>query len=106
MIHYVEEEQVCRSRMLLIHFGEKDAKDCGRCDYCLKKRESGLTNYQYGMLREKICRLLRDETSCRLNDLVDRIADEEADEDKVIRVIRFMVDSEELSLKDDRIGLN
>src|SRR5690606_10324096 len=32
MIGYVEEENVCRSRMLLIYFGEKNPKDCGHCD--------------------------------------------------------------------------
>ena len=103
MIHYVEEQEVCRSRMLLIYFGEKDPKDCGHCDFCLKKTESGLTNYQYQMWREKVLALLRQETSCRLNGLVDRVVDEEADTDRVIRVIRFMVDAGELSLHDDRI---
>jgi len=38
----------------------------------------------------------------RINDLVDSVADENAE--KVIRVIRFLVDMGELTLEDDRVS--
>ena len=37
MLHYVQSEAKCRSRMLLEYFGELDAENCGMCDYCLKQ---------------------------------------------------------------------
>jgi len=105
MIHYVEEQEVCRSRMLLLYFGEKEPKDCGECDVCRRKNESGLTNYAFRMLREKILSILEQESTFRLNNLVDQIADKVNGYEKVIRVIRFMADTGELLLHDDRISL-
>lgn len=36
MINYAFEENTCRSRMLLLYFGEKRVDNCGVCDYCVK----------------------------------------------------------------------
>ncbi len=102
MIGYVEEEAVCRSRMLLIYFGEKNPEDCGICDVCLKKNETGLSNYEFKRIREQAEALLSDGQVRRINDLVDSVADENAE--KVIRVIRFLIDTEELILEDDRVS--
>lgn len=38
MLKYVTSTDKCRSRMLLEYFGEKNVKDCGRCDACLAQR--------------------------------------------------------------------
>lgn len=37
MLDYCEGKE-CHSRFLLEYFGEKDAKDCGRCDVCISRR--------------------------------------------------------------------
>ena len=105
MIAYVEEQEVCRSRMLLIYFGEKEPMDCGECDVCRRKNESGVTNYLFRNLREKILSLMEPEPSYRLNRLVERVSEQDGSPEQVIRVIRFMVDTGELSLRDDRISL-
>ena len=41
MGQYVSADKYCRSRMLLYYFGEKDAKNCGRCDVCVEARKNG-----------------------------------------------------------------
>ena len=102
MIDYVEEEPVCRSRMLLIYFGEKNPRDCGICDVCLKKNESGLSNYEFNRIREQIEMLLDDGQPRRINDLVDAVVDENTE--KVIRVTRFLIDMGTLTLEDDRVS--
>lgn len=40
MINYASSSDKCRSQMLLEYFGEKDSKECGRCDVCVRKRKS------------------------------------------------------------------
>ena len=37
VLNYAQEENLCRSQMLLSYFGEKETKPCGKCDVCLKK---------------------------------------------------------------------
>lgn len=36
MLHYVESDHKCRSRLILEYFGESNAERCGICDFCLK----------------------------------------------------------------------
>jgi len=102
MIGYVEEEAVCRSRMLLIYFDEKNPRDCGCCDVCLKKNETGLSNYEFRRIKEQVEMLLGDGQPRRINNLVDSVTDENTE--KVIRVIRFLIDAGELTLEDDRVS--
>ncbi len=35
MINYAENNDICRSRLLLRYFGEKRSTDCGQCDVCI-----------------------------------------------------------------------
>lgn len=36
MLHFVQSDTKCRSRMILEYFGEFDSENCGMCDFCLK----------------------------------------------------------------------
>lgn len=40
MVEYAENEQFCRSQLLLAYFGETDAPPCGTCDVCRAKKST------------------------------------------------------------------
>lgn len=113
MISYAENSDICRNRMLLIYFGENEAGDCGGCDICLKKNRSGLSNYEYRQIDDKLAAAFRNRSSWRLNELVDQLIDPtllismlEVQSEKIIKVIRFKIDIEELTLDGDHISLS
>lgn len=108
MIHYVEGKEVCRGRMLLEYFGENDADDCGHCDVCLAKNDTGLTTYHFRKIREQITDFMRNLEKVELAELVDSIAGSEMDgkKDKVVAVLRYMADHGELLLKDGVVKKN
>lgn len=103
MTEYAEKTDVCRSRMLLIYFGEKNPSDCGCCDVCLKKNESGLSNFEFSAIFSVIQTYLMAHSSENLLRMVDLV--EGYSKEKIIQVIRFQVDHGLLQLKDDTISL-
>lgn len=57
---YASNNEVCRSRQLLIYFGEKRHKDCEQCDVCLDHESPEPSNEQTKNAREAILNLLKD----------------------------------------------
>jgi ATP-dependent DNA helicase RecQ len=99
MLTYANDDQVCRSRQLLLYFGEKDGKNCGKCDVCLKKTESGLSNHEFERIAEKIDGLLA-EKSLTIDQLVK---DSGFSSEKVIQAVRFLADQGKLRLKGSEV---
>ena len=89
VLNYAQEENLCRSQMLLSYFGEKETKPCGKCDICLKKNEKQVSTDDFEIIRQFILQILRYE-ELTLNALVRKIPFKEP---KVIDVIRFMMDN-------------
>lgn len=38
VLHYINEQKTCRSKLILDYFGEKTSTDCGICSYCITKK--------------------------------------------------------------------
>ena len=57
---YASNNEVCRSRQLLIYFGEKWHKDCEQCDVCLDHESPEPSSEQTKNAREAILNLLKD----------------------------------------------
>jgi ATP-dependent DNA helicase RecQ len=93
VLDYAQEENTCRSRILLSYFGEKNTTPCGKCDICLKIKENNVTTDDFEEIRQKLSEVLSVET-LSVNALVKRIPYKEA---KVLQVIRFMIDNGQIA---------
>jgi len=89
VLDYAQEENVCRSQVLLTYFGEKNTKACGKCDICLKKKETTLSDDEFEIIKSLIIDTLKEE-ALTINALTKKINHKEA---KTIQVIRFLLDN-------------
>jgi len=93
VLHYIENERVCKSVQLLQYFGEEAAKDCGVCSVCLK-RGKGKVAAKTETVSEQIISLLTIEPmdSRRLMENLT-FAEEE-----VLRALRILLDKNIIKL--------
>lgn len=54
VLEYINDTHHCRSRLLLAYFGEEHSEDCGCCDVCLSRNDSGLTNRDFNAIRQAL----------------------------------------------------
>lgn len=102
VLEYITEERLCRSRMLLSYFGEKNTHDCGTCDVCLSKNQTGLNNYEFNTIRK----LLLESLTNKPKDLKEIVNSLPFSSDKCITAIRFLADNEHsFKLEDGRISV-
>jgi ATP-dependent DNA helicase RecQ len=87
MIEYADSDSRCRSIVLLDYFGEESDR-CGICDVCRERNELDLSKYEFDIILEEIKTILETKTP-DAEELV-RIID--FPEDKVIKVIRWLLD--------------
>lgn len=102
VMEYINENRICRSRMLISYFGEKGTSDCGCCDVCLAKNDSGLNNHTFNTIRDALKEALTDgpQEAKKLTENLPFPAD------KIITVIRYLADHDEhFSLEDGTISL-
>ena len=102
VMEYINENRICRSRMLISYFGEKGTSDCGCCDVCLAKNDSGLNNHTFNTIRDALQKALTDgpQEAKKLTENLPVPAD------KIITVIRYLADHDEhFSLEDGIISL-
>jgi ATP-dependent DNA helicase RecQ len=96
MINYAESENRCRSTAILEYFGEESDR-CGICDVCRKRNELDLSKYEFDVILEEIKSVLAQENT-DAEELVKRVY---YAEDKVIKVIRWLLDHNKMSQDKD-----
>ncbi|MDR1810646.1 MAG: RecQ family ATP-dependent DNA helicase [Prevotella sp.] len=102
MNNYVERKDVCRSRMLLAYFGEKDSSDCGQCDVCMAKKKKRLTSAGFDVISGEVRQILS-KRSVSIEELTGMLSAFPVED--VIEVIRFQLDRGLLVLDIDRLRL-
>lgn len=94
VIGYTFQTSGCRSKYLLSYFGEKLEKNCGHCDYCLKK-DKIISKKEPEQIKEKVLDLLKNE-SLSLNMIILKL--KEYDKNNIIKTIRWLIDDKRLKL--------
>lgn len=97
MIAYAESKSRCRSVFLLDYFGEESDR-CGICDVCRERNELDLSKYEFDLILEEIKSVLSQEKPDAI-ELVNRV---NHPEDKVMRVIRWLLDHNKIIMDDER----
>jgi len=92
VIDYAQEANICRNRLLLAYFGEKNTEPCEVCDICLKSKETKLNNDDFDSIRSLVLSLLSAE-SLSIYELINRT---NLNEQKVLQIVRFMQDNGEI----------
>jgi ATP-dependent DNA helicase RecQ len=88
MLNYATDNQVCRSRQLLMYFGQKDSGNCGHCDVCLSKNELGISRYEYDKIQNEFMEKLAD-GPCLDDELIDSFPGEN---NRKLKVLRHLCD--------------
>lgn len=96
MIEYATAEKKCRSRMLLRYFGEKNENNCGQCDACLQKHDTGIKQGEFLQWKERILETLS-ESPCPVSDLEVRLNTEK---EKIAAILSFLIAEEFIQVKD------
>ena len=100
VLHYVTSQTHCRSKLLVAYFGENDAVRCGKCDVCLSRNSAQLSEWEFDELLHKVKPLLKNE-ALTLDDLIQKT---DIQEDKLIRLIRWLLDNNKVT-EDERKNL-
>lgn len=92
ILDYAKEDIVCRSQILLSYFGEKDTALCGQCDICLKNKENAVSDDEFLAIVKRISEIIALEPTI----ITSLIRKSGLKEHKVVKVVRFMLDNEQL----------
>lgn len=103
MEEYVTSENVCRSRMLLRYFGEKNEHNCGQCDICLSHRATdSLSDDSFEELKKRMTGLLIQKPLTPA-EIANNM---EAEKEKVGEVIRYLLEEGEWKMQDGMIHIS
>ena len=103
MEEYVTSESVCRSRMLLRYFGEKNEHNCKQCDVCLNRHETDcLPEDSFREMRKQTLELLA-RKSLPPAGIANAI---EAEREDISRVIQYLLEEGELKMQDGMLHIS
>lgn len=97
VLDYAKEQEICRSQILLSYFGEKNTQPCGQCDVCLKTKETQVTDADFDKISKAILDLISKEP-LSIRQITSKLS---LKENKVLQVVRFMMDNGQLRQSDD-----
>ena len=92
VIHYINEKQICKNRLILDYFGEKTATDCGICSYCIGKKKK--VKNTSSIVATILSVLQTEELNSR--EIQERI---QTDTETVIAILQQLLEQEQIVIK-------
>lgn len=102
MTEYAETEDKCRSRMLLLYFGEKNEHNCGQCDVCLSSHSSGIRQGVFDEISRAIEETLK-EKDMTTSALMEKL--ESYDKENVTKILSYLLAEEIIHQKNGMLSL-
>ncbi len=99
MLKFVDNESICRNRVLLSYFSEKLREDCGKCDICRSRSGTGISNDQFDVLQMHVKNLLKNK-ALLLEELIMHL--DAFERSKIIEVIEWMHQHKEINRGEDQ----
>jgi ATP-dependent DNA helicase RecQ len=96
---YVHETTGCRSKLIAHYFGDKEIKDCGVCDNCLKQKTIPLSREEFEMINHRIIDSVK-HASIHSKDLIRNLSG--IKKEKAWKVISFLQAENKIEL--DKAG--
>jgi ATP-dependent DNA helicase RecQ len=101
VVFYVNSTTQCRSRFLLSYFGQQHSPPCGKCDVCLRHRET-LSREEFEFLQKEILSLLQNEEQS-IDSLLEKLHYPSV---KLLEVIRWLLENDFINQSINKLILN
>lgn len=96
---YIENTTVCRSRYILNYFNEPQSSRCGKCDVCIERNKIELSELEFNNILNVIKPLI---TAKPLSMEELLLSSEILNEDKLIKVVQWLIDNDKISQNDEQ----
>ena len=97
VIHYATNNTVCRSRQLLMYFGETDSPECGICDFCKAMQNFGLSSFEFNEISKQIKSIL--EKPVTYETLLLKL---KGNREKSMNVLKWLIDNKKIVFRVDQ----
>ena len=103
MEEYVTTENICRSRMLLRYFGEKNEHNCKQCDVCLSHHANNhLSETSFEELKRQVLFILN-KKKLTPADIANQV---DAEKEDIGKVIQYLLEEGVLKIEDGMIYIS
>jgi len=99
ILHYASSDELCRSQQLLQYFGEEQAKECGQCDVCVRRKKQKRNAKATRTLTEEIRQVLSDGEWHTMKDLLAI----QGNAEEIRALVQEMIAEEEVVVKGTKI---
>lgn len=97
ILNYINNEDICRSRQLLLYFGEESKKDCHHCDVCVNHNRNSNNDEQIKSTGNAILKLLADKQKHHISEIRKLPLPEEL----ISAAMEYLISEEHIHITDE-----